>query len=517
MPEKWARTMLWIGVLIRLSFTFFATNNGGDALARAATTAEWLKHPSLALEFAGLHWLPIHFWMMASLSLLVRNVTWGCRLLSLLCGIFSLWAFWRIARDAYDVPAALLSVTLFVFYSLHIGYSTTSSSEVPYLAFILAGLLSFLAYRRDQRLLTLALAGIFLTIGAGIRYEAWIFIILIVSLLLWNAGDTKWLSWNHFRSALVFGFTAGMWPVFWMVHQWRAHGDLLFALRHNRASIPDQLAVNPSHAGLYQVLLPPGVILLTLTPLAVLGGFYALLLAVRESKARELALIACGFMLMHFRSFATGGILAGARYTLTDGMLLALLAGYGLWRLANKLGICGYKRLFFFTTAIAVLNLLAILSFSCTNNEYADKFRSISPLLQYPRRVEGVEKFLFPRLQPTDAALIDNYSEESNILAAAIGLPLLPGDRTFPISRSGPSQVWRYIQVRRPKYVILADAGVLRPYLPLPGTCRGTVELRGLQFSCLFRNEMYCVYSVSYPPFWSSPGSSLSVNQAKAP
>src|SRR5439155_17755955 len=88
----------------------------------------------------------------------------------------------------------------------------------------------------------------------------------------------------------------------------------------------------------------------------------------------------------------------------------------------------------------------------------------------------------------------------------------------LPISRSGPSQVWRYIQVRRPKYVILADAGVLRPYLPLPGTCRGTVELRGLQFSCLFRNEMYCVYSVSYPPFWSSPGtSSLSVNQAKAP
>src|SRR5207245_6005407 len=116
--------------------------------------------------------------------------------------------------------------------------------------------------------------------------------------------------------------------------------------------LPDQLALTPSHAGLYQVLLPPGVILLTLTPLAVLGGFYALLLAVRESKARELALIACGFMLMHFRSFATGGILAGARYTLTDGILLALLAGYGLWRLGNKLGICGDRRLVVFPTAI---------------------------------------------------------------------------------------------------------------------------------------------------------------------
>src|SRR5207247_4944306 len=107
-----------------------------------------------------------------------------------------------------------------------------------------------------------------------------------------------------------------MWPVFWMVHQWRAHGDLLFALRHNRASIPDQLGVNPSHASLYQVLLPPGVILLTLTPLAVLGGLYALLLAVRESKARELALIACGFMIMDFRSLVTGNSVVGCRYTL---------------------------------------------------------------------------------------------------------------------------------------------------------------------------------------------------------
>src|SRR5437667_9949642 len=99
--------MLWIGVLIRLSFTFFATHNGGDARARGATTAAWLKHPSLALDFAGLHWLPIHFWMMASLSLLVRNVTWGCRLLSLLCGILCLWAFSLIACDACYVPGAL--------------------------------------------------------------------------------------------------------------------------------------------------------------------------------------------------------------------------------------------------------------------------------------------------------------------------------------------------------------------------------------------------------------------------
>src|SRR5206468_742361 len=40
-------------------------------------------------------------------------------------------------------------------------------------------------------------------------------------------------------------------------------------------------------------------------------------------------------------------------YTLTDGILLALLAGYGLWRLANKLGNCGGKEKQPFVTADA--------------------------------------------------------------------------------------------------------------------------------------------------------------------
>lgn len=446
---RWAVAFILAGILIRILFLFLATNNGGDALSRAAITAKWLQHPNLSLDFADPNWPPVHFWLMAGLSLLVRNVVLGCRLLSLLFGVFSVWVFWRLAREIYGERAALLSLVLFAFYSLHIAYSTTSSSEATYLGLLLAALLCFFIYRRANDLRWLALAGILLSIDAGVRYEAWVFIFLTALLLVFISGNNKFGSWRHFQSLLVFGLTAGIWPVFWMIHEWRTYGNPLFALSNNYASIPEQLAVNPAHAGLYQIILVPGVILLTLTPLVFLGGFYALLLAIREARTREIALLAIGFAFFQFRTIATGGSLAMARYTLTDGTLLALLAGYGLLRLLEKWPVCSYSSCVSLTAAIIVINLLVIIGFSIKETRFTDKFRSISPLLQYPTRIDEVGRFLRPRLKPSDAVVIDNYNTDSNIVASAIGLPLLSEGRAFLASRNNPAQVWNYIEDRK--------------------------------------------------------------------
>jgi 4-amino-4-deoxy-L-arabinose transferase-like glycosyltransferase len=497
--EKWAYALLLVGTLLRISFFYVATNNGGDAMARATTTAKWLEHPSLSLDFVGPHWLPIHFWMMAFLAVLVRNVELGCRLLSLLFGVLSLWLFWRLARDVYGIRAALLSLTLFVFYTLHIAYSTTSSSEATYLGLLLAGLLSFVLYRRTGSLGMLALAGISLTLDAGVRYEAWIFIALTAVLLLFTTAGEEFWSWAHFRGLMVFTITAGVWPIFWMIHQWRVHHNAFFAITHNTETIPASLAVNPAQAGLYQLLLTPGVILLTLTPLAVIGAAYALWLAIQESKARELAIIAVGFAVIQFRSLVTGGLLAGARYTLTDGLFVALIAGYGLWRLWAKFTIVSYSAVLSATALVLVCNLALVTSLSAREGRYADKFRSISPLLQYQVQVDHVGKFLLPRLAPTDRVVIDTYNDDSNIVAAAIGFPLVPHDRAFLASQTDPALVSQYIDAYQPRYVILSQDGVLRNYLRVPHNCPKSVRLNGLDYTCAFSDQIYQVYSVSYP------------------
>ena len=502
--EKWAVILLIVGTLIRILFFFFATNNGGDALARASVTAGWLQHPTWSLDFMGPHWLPFHFWLMAFVSLVVGNVALGCRLLSLMFGVASLWFFWRLARDQYGDCPAVLSLLVFVFYSMHIGYSTTSSSEATYLGLLLAGLLAFVTYRRTHNLGTLALSAACLAIGAGVRYEVWIFIFALTLLLVVVRGGDKLFSRRRARATLLFAVIAGSWPVFWMMHQWRVYGDPLFSVTHNAESVPRSLAIAPDRAGIYQILLSPGVILITLTPLAVLGAIYALGLAVKEPRGRELAIVAAIFLAIQFRGLIMGRLLATARYTLTDGVLLALLAGYGIYRLAEKFQLLSYGTVVTATAAIVICNLAAITYFSAHQNRFADKFRSVSPLLQYPVQIQDIGQFLRPRLVPRDELVIDTYNDDSNIVAAALGLPLLGHAGSFLASETDPELVSGYIQTQRPKYLVLSSQGVVRAFIPVPEGCQRLAQVHGLDLSCVYHNGVYQVYSVSYPQFASN-------------
>src|ERR1700753_296888 len=93
------RIAIWfiaVGVTLRVIFFHFSQNNGGDAFARAAVTAQWLQHPSLNLDFAGRRWPPLHFWLMAFVASFVPDVLFACRLLSLAAGAASLWLLWRL-------------------------------------------------------------------------------------------------------------------------------------------------------------------------------------------------------------------------------------------------------------------------------------------------------------------------------------------------------------------------------------------------------------------------------------
>src|SRR6267378_3714330 len=142
-----AKWLLSIGCALRVAFFFFSQKNGGDAFARAALTASWLQHPSLNLDFGGPRWPPLHFWLMALVAQAVPDVLLAGRLLSLIAGLISLWLVWKLASRLYGDSAATLSLAIFAFYSLHIGYSTTSSSEETFVAFVLGGLVGVFSFR----------------------------------------------------------------------------------------------------------------------------------------------------------------------------------------------------------------------------------------------------------------------------------------------------------------------------------------------------------------------------------
>jgi 4-amino-4-deoxy-L-arabinose transferase-like glycosyltransferase len=492
---KW---LLGIGGGLRVVFFFFSRNNGGDAFARAAVTAQWLQHPSLSLDFGGPRWPPLHFWLMALVAQIVPDVLLACRLLSLVAGLLSLWLFWRLVLVVFGDWAATLSLAVFAFYSLHIAYGTTSSSEETFVAFVLGGLLGVFSFRASGRYWTLFVGGASLSAAAAIRFEAWIVIFAVGLVFLLGQASRPFLADGYWKALLAYGIASGAWPIFWTSRSWLMTGHPFYGLADNRASIPAQLAVNPAHGLFYELALFPAVLVLTLTPIAVAGTLYGLWLSIRNKKHLDFAFPIVFLAFFQVVTIATHGTLALARYTLLLGTLCAALSGYGLAALGEKTFRNRRELGVGVLTAVLAGNLALIVGLSEYRGSFEDKFRSVSPLMQFPVHVEEVGETLKPVLRSGDRVLIDNYNDEPNILGMTIGLPLLAKERAFFASDQTGSDPFPYLSLQKPHFAVLSERGMIGSKLMMPKDCSASWVMRGTEFRCLFQNDFYHVYEIHY-------------------
>jgi 4-amino-4-deoxy-L-arabinose transferase-like glycosyltransferase len=473
--------------LLRVLSLLLSENAGGDALARAQLTARWLQNPGLELHFDV--WLPLHFWMMGAVSALVGDVELGCRLLSLLLGVASVGAMWVLVRELDGAGAALYSSIVFALYSLHIAYSGTSSVDVPYLFFVLAGLALFFRGRRTGKTWLLLAGGLSLTLGAGMRYEAWVVIVASCAMLLYRM---------EFKRLLFFLPAAGAWPAFWMAYEWVTRGHPLYSPALNYSWVAKDLSAYGTPL-LYRLLLPPGVVLITLTPVAVAG----FLLSARRVWERRGALAEFAFILgffaaVQFYQIAAGGTMAYARYTLTLGAMVATLAGVGLYRSFPRPWL---------VAGVMLANLAALFLLSYVNNPFINKARSVSPVLHFTTYLEETGRYLRNHLGPDEAVVLDDYNYETNQIAAVAGQPLVGSGRAFLFpDRVDPekqkqkfAELLPYLRSRRPRYLVYAPQGELRQFLLLPAEC-SSAQVEEMQFACVFQNAQYHIYEIHYPP-----------------
>lgn len=457
---------------------------------------------------------------MAIPASLLGNAELGARLTSLILGIASLYFFWLCARELFDETAANYSTIVFAFYSLHIGYSTTSSSEVPYLFFLLGGMFWFFGFRRTHDNWKLLLSGVTMTCASAIRYEAWLIIFAMGLVLLWPITElVRPLFWRRDRlfPLAIFGVSAGAWPGFFMTYCWLKFRDPVHYLTMQKRWVAETGAF-ANHSILYVLAFHPGVMLITLSPFAIAAILYGVWLARREiSPVRDYLVISLIFATVQFYELVSGGAWPSARFTMTLGTLLALSTGYGFVRLLPHIPIRVRTVTAVVFVAALALNLGFIIILSEVQWRFIENFRSVSPLVPFPLHIEQVARFLKPKVDSDSSLMIDNYNCESRTLAKAIGLPLLAGDQTFMASARIHSdtcdssgsfynydavkevrEVRDFLTVRRPKYVVYYDSGTLRPYLPLGTGCRSSIEVYGARFLCVFAGDIYRVYEVDY-------------------
>lgn len=495
-----AYVLLFLGAILRVASYFVSQNSGGDAAERLTLTARWLQHPGFNLIF---HlYPPGHFWLMAALATVTPNVEVAGRLLSLVLGIASVFIVWRLARLLYNEAAAMLSLAVFALYSMQIGYSTTSSSEVPCVFFLLVALFFFFFYFHEgsDRLRYLAVSGIALSISGAIRVEAWIVFGELFLLLAWLLlrGPIKPSLRSIFPPLLVFGVTGGAWPAVLMTYCWRAFGDPIYLVTQNHLRVLKTLSMVPAPwtARLAHI---PGVLLLALSPLAFVAAIYGLVKSRRLPLGAGFAGVAFFFWAIQSYEILRGGLLGLARYTLILGTMLAVISGYGLEQICAR----WFPRKVALAQTVAILllflNMAGVLVLSETHNRFADTFAPISPRLRHAGRVSSVATYLRAHMGPQDAVVVDNYNVESNIIVDAAGLPLLYGKRAYLESASNDIDVREYIRTEHPRFLVYSDQGTLRGTFALPRDCSQAADIDGIHFQCGFANQIYRVYELSYP------------------
>lgn len=501
---EWAKTaariallLICLGAGIRIVSYYFSTNSGGDAGAHAALAADWIQHPTLRFNMDG--YPPGHFWLIAVFSLVIHNVVDAARLLSLVLGIASLLFFWKLARLLYGPSAGLLSLLVFVLYTLHIGYSTTSSSEVSFAFFVLAGLYYFFLGVRDEsgQLWKLALAGACFSIAEAVRYEAWIlFGGLGVILAVLQIKD-KWSHGLQWLKPLVsFGVCGGAWPVVMMAYSWRAYGDPMHLVTMNRWRVLTYLAEHATSRA-YQLSIMPSALLISLSPLAIAGAVYGLARSFPARFSASFASLTLFFAAVECYEVYTGGLLATARYTITLGTMLALISGYGLESALNKMSSSRAALARAVVVVLLFLNPLIVLAGSEVPNRYSEKLASVSPRLRYQKHIQVVGDYLRKHLHPNDAVVIDDYNVESNVIADAAGIPIPRDDRTYLMSKTNTISVNEYIKVEHPRFLVYANGGALQRVMPLNADSN-VIDVNGVKLQCVFRSERYRVYELSY-------------------
>ncbi|HKC71662.1 MAG TPA: glycosyltransferase family 39 protein [Terriglobales bacterium] len=490
-------SLIAVGALVRIASICFSDNAGGDAGAHLSLAAEWLQHPDHRLVFDT--YPPGHFWLIAISWLVVRNVVWAGRLLSLACGIGSLVFMWKLSRLLWGYTAAVFSLTACALYSLHIGYSGTSSAEVPYLFFLLVGVYFFFAAVAEEKihLGKMALSGISFSIAESVRYEAWIF---LAALGAAEAG--VWLYRRHhplLKSSscfLVWLLTAGAWPIVMMVYSQRAFGDAMYLVTWNHQRVIHSLASTPwSH----QLLVMPVALLLSMSPWVAVAAIIGIAVSLRRALPSVFAIATLLFASIEAFEVLRGGLLATARYTITLGALLCILSGCGFEWLIQKIAPSRLRLAYLVVVTLLAVNCAILVAIAASSSRWADSVASVSPWLRYQPHIAEVGRYLRAHLRPDDAVVFDDYNAESNILSDAAGFPPVPGRRAYLAAKKNSMTALTYMNKEHPRYLVFSDRGTLRESFVITPGCRAVQRVDTSELHCVFSGQTYRIYELSYP------------------
>ena len=306
-----------IGLALRLAATYLAQTTEPDALARVMISWEWKFKPNTGIE--GGVWLPLHtyllgaaFWFRSEPYLLPILINIGCAVLTAI----PLYWFGQKEFARPGLSAGAVVATAFILFPLAFRNSLMAMSDTPFALLLAMALWPLARARDDDGTMTHAmLAGLCVTLAAGVRYEGWI-MIPFLALVLWRTP----------RRFLAFGCVAMIVPSLWMIGCWVEHGDPLYSLRFQAADTAGVLSDRGGISALkrlVRLIFFPGVLGIGLSPLVMALCIWGAISEVRRRSRQAVWLVPfLGLFLVLTYKSVNGTMNLQPRYAIPMGMLL---------------------------------------------------------------------------------------------------------------------------------------------------------------------------------------------------
>jgi 4-amino-4-deoxy-L-arabinose transferase-like glycosyltransferase len=244
--SRQAWLVVGLALLLRVGLFPFAENKHGDAPMRALIAERMVLDPaSAARPSTYCQFGPLHTTLMRPFIALDRFAPRSSRILSLLAGIAVFFPFLALARrlarsfgpagavkqdPALAERRATIAAFALAVSPLHLQASTTASSEALYLLLWVVALERLLAALATGRLRWFALSGLFASLAAVTRYDAWIALPLLTGAawLFARPGRRASLPGATAGGLAIFAATAATFPAAWLLWGKLAGGDPLF-------------------------------------------------------------------------------------------------------------------------------------------------------------------------------------------------------------------------------------------------------------------------------------------------
>ncbi len=216
--KKNSNILVFLSLFIHLIFLFFSQSIDADATSRILIAERFIDSPEFITH--GI-WLPIHHYYNVLGILLTGEHLYGPILLNILLVSLTVIPVFKFTEREFSEKGAWFVACLYILSPIIFRNTYFALSGIPFLFFVAWGMNLASKSIKDNNWKLAVYGGIFMTIGAGFRYEGWLMIALLTLI---------YFSRNKYKLLIYFWFFAMIFPAFWMIGNFIENGDFFSGL-----------------------------------------------------------------------------------------------------------------------------------------------------------------------------------------------------------------------------------------------------------------------------------------------